>query len=166
MAGTSILYAAPAGVLGDVSRAGESNVEPVLQGSQFSAYGQPVKFDGSGNAIPIDGGETKVDFQGILVRTAPSISGNTNQGLDDTIPWLSEPQGLLTRGYAIVKCKQGTPVRGGIVYFRITADTGKLVGDLEAVSDGAKSIALDLGQASWASNGVDADKLAEIRLKA
>lgn len=164
---TSILYAAPAGVNGDVSRMGESNVEPILQGSQFSGYGQPAKFNSDGQAIPFSGGaETKTDFQGILVRGAPSQSGNTNQGLDNTTPWLEQAQGLLVRGYAIVKCVVGTPIRGGIVYIQIIAAGGYSVGDFRSTADGGNTVALDLSQAEWATNGKDADTLAEIRVKA
>ncbi len=163
---TSILYAAPAGVKGDISRAGESNVEPIMQGAQFPSYGQPVKFDSNGQAVPFSGGaETKVSFQGILVRGAPAQSGNTLQGLDDTIPWLEQAQGLLVRGYAIVKCVVGTPIRGGIVYLQIIAAGGYSVGDIRATADGGNTIALDLDQAEWATNGKDADGLAEVRVK-
>ncbi len=164
---TAILYAAPAGVNGDVTRAGESNVEPIMQGSQFSGYGQPVKFDSNGQAIPYSGGaETGAEFQGILVRGAPSQSGNTNQGLDNTTPWLEQAQGLLVRGYACIKCVVGTPIRGGIVYIQIIAAGGYSVGDFRATDDGGNVIALDLAQAEWATNGKDADNLAEVRVKA
>ena len=49
----SFLFNAPSGVVGDVTRADQSNVEPIMQGSQFAAYGAPVKLNGSGQAIPL-----------------------------------------------------------------------------------------------------------------
>lgn len=163
----SFLYAAPVGVLGDVSRAGESNVEPIMQGSQFPAYGQPVKYNGSGQAVPFSGGaEVKADFRGFLMRTAPAISGDTAQGFGDGLPYLKATQGLLTRGYGFVKCVTGTVVRGGIVYLQIIAAGGFAVGDVRATADGGNTIALDLSQAQWATNGKDADNLAEVRVLA
>lgn len=159
----SFLYNAPAGTKGEVSRAGESNVEPVLQGAQC-VFGAPVKFDGSGNVVPIGSGDAATVIKGLLTRIAPAIAGNSNQGLDDSIPWLESLQGLLVRGYGIVKCTVGTPVRGGAVYVRVTADTGKLVGDLEASSDGANSVVW--ANVSWAVSGKDADSLTEIRILA
>ncbi len=162
----AFLYAAPVGVLGDVSRAGESNVEPIFQGSQFPAYGQPVKYNGSGQAIPFAGAETKADFRAILVRQAPAISGNTNQGFGDGLPWLQAVQGQLTRGYCVVKCTVGTPVRGGVVYIVINVAGGGVIGDFRSTADGGNTIALDLSQAQWATNGKDSDSLAEIRLLA
>ena len=162
----AFLYNAPAGIKGDVSRAGESNVEPIMQGSQFPAYGAPVKYNGSGQAVPFAGGESATDFQGVLVRTAPAISGNINSGFDDTIPWLEQAQGNMVRGYAIVKCVTGTPVRGSVVYIQIVATGGFSLGDFRASADGGNTLALTVAQAEWASNGKDADGLAEIRVKA
>lgn len=163
---TAFLYNAPAGIKGDVSRIGESNVESVIQGSQFSAYGLPAVFNGSGQAIPFGAGNVAIDFQGILVRQAPAISGNALSGFDDTIPWLEALQGLMPRGYAMVKCAAGTPVRGGLVYIQITASGGVAVGEFRASSDGGNAVALLATQAEWATNGKDGDNLAEIRVRA
>jgi hypothetical protein len=161
---TSILKFAPAGVLGDVTRLQESNVEAVMQGSQFPAFGQPAKYDGAGKIVPFAGGEVASDFVGIITRMVPSISGNLNQGFQDTIPWLSAAQGLLVRGYCVVACTVGVPVRGGKVYARIVAALGKSIGDLEAVADGVNSI--ELPNMEFAINGKDASNLAEIRFRA
>lgn len=161
---TSILKYAPAGVLGDCSRMSESNVEAIMQGSQFSGYGQPFKYDSAGKAIPFAGSETAADFKGVLLRMVPSISGNTSQGFSDTIPWLEALQGALVRGYGIVECKVGTPVRGGIVYVRVVAASPKAIGDFEATSDSSNSVALT--NAEWASSGKDVNNLSEIRIRA
>lgn len=161
---TSILKFAPVGVPGDVTRLLESSVEPIMQGSQFAAFGAPVKFDGSGNAIPFAGSEVVADFKGFLSRVVPSISGSVLQSFTDNVPNLASAQGLLVRGYMCVNCKVGTPVRGGVVYARVVAASGKLVGDIEATSDSTNSIALP--NCEWASSGKDASGFAEVRIRA
>lgn len=161
---TSILKFAPVGVPGDVTRLQESNVEAVMQGSQFSAFGLPCKYDGAGKVVPFAGGEVAADFVGFLTRMVPSISGNLNQGFSDTMPWLAAAQGLLVRGYCVVICTIGTPVRGGKVYARVVAAPGKAIGDIEATADGANNIELPLVE--FAIGGKDASNFAEIRYRA
>jgi len=46
-------------------------------------------------------------------------------------------QAALIKGYIAVICAIGTPVIGQPVYMRVQADTGKVVGDLEATEDSA-----------------------------
>lgn len=157
------LYAAPAGVEGDITRVDESDVEPVMLGSpNAQKYGIPVKMNGSGQAIPFAGGETAASFAGVLVREVPGISGSLSQGFTDNVPYASVPQGLCPRGYINVKCTIGTPVRFGSVYARIVTSGGNVIGDFEAVSDPGNNILLT--NASWASNGKDADNNAELRI--
>lgn len=163
MSNIAYLKNAPAGVVGDVTRLQNSIVEPVMQGSQFSGYGLPFKFNGSGKAVPIEAGDTAASFKGILVRMVPSIGGNSAQGLNDTIPNLESVQGRLVEGYANVQCKVGTPVKGGTVYMRVVAAAPKAIGDFEATSDSTNSVAL-VG-VEWAVNGKDADNITEIYVK-
>jgi hypothetical protein len=162
------LYQAPAGFPGTVTRPDESNVEPAmlvdLTGVYAQAFGIPVKYV-AGGIQQFSGGEAATDFAGILVKEVPGISGNAvNQSFTDNVPYPSVPQGLLVRGYASVKCTQGTPARGGVVYVRVTASGGKNIGDFEAVSDTSLSVALTATQAEWASDGKDSDNNTEIRL--
>lgn len=161
------LYQAPAGVPGDITRTDETNVEPAnlvaQSGTYAQAFGIPMKY-ASGGIKQFVGGETAADFAGVLVREVPSISGNNAQGFDDTVPNQSVPNGLAVRGYVNVKCTVGTPVRGGTVYVRVIADTGKAIGDFEASSDSTLSVALSATQATWASDGKDANNNAELRI--
>lgn len=164
---TAYLYTAPASIAGSISRPDETNVEPamlVAVASVFAqAFGIPMVYV-AGGVSQYATGNTAAQFAGILVREVPSISGNAAQGLNDTIPYPAQVQGLAVRGYVGVKCTVGTPARGGIVYVRVIADTGKFIGDLEASSDGSNSVALSLTQASWAVDGKDADNNTEIRI--
>lgn len=161
---TAYLYNAPAGVPGDVTRKLETNVEPILLGEAFDAFGKPYKLNAStGKAENIDASDAATVFKGILTRSVPAISGNDSQGLNDAIPNADSPQGGMVRGYCNVLCTVGTPVRGGTVYMRVETDTGKAIGDFEATSDSSNSVAL-VG-VEWASNGKDANNIAEIKIK-
>lgn len=161
------LYQSPAGVPGDITRVDETNVEPAMliavSAVYAQAFGIPMVY-ASGGISQYSTGKVAADFAGILIREVPSISGNTTQGFTDNIPNPLEPQGLAVRGYVSVKCTVGTPARGGTVYVRVVADTGKAIGDLEASSDGSNSVALSVTQATWASDGKDSDNNAEIRI--
>lgn len=161
------LYNAPAGVPGDITRVDETNAEPAMLVAATSvfaqAYGIPMKYVAGGIQQFVTD-DVATAFAGILARSAPEISGNTNQDFDNTTPNPDQPQNLVVRGYVSVKCTVGTPARGGVVYVRVEADTGKFVGDLEASSDTTKSVALTLTQASWAVDGKDADNNTEIRV--
>lgn len=161
------LYNAPAGVPGSITRSDETNVEPAMLiavSSTFAqAFGIPMVY-ATGGISQWGAGNVAADFAGVLVRAVPSIGGSATQGFDDAIPYSEQVQNLAVRGYVAVKCKQGTPARGGIVYVRIEAATGKAIGDFEASSDTTKSVALSATQATWASTGKDADNNAELRI--
>lgn len=162
-------FQAPTGVPGDVTRTDESNVEPAMLDAISSVYAQafgiPMKYTTGGNISQIASGDAATVFAGILVREVPSISGSNTQGLTDNIPYSSQLQGLLVRGYASVLCAAGTPVRGGVVYMQVTANSPYNVGDLRADgTDSGNAVALTATQAEWASNGKDANNNAEIRV--
>lgn len=163
------LYQAPAGVPGDITRVDETNVEPAMLDAVASVYAQkygiPMVYGSDGNIQQYASGNTAAQFAGILARSAPEISGNLNAGFDDTVPNPVQPQNLVVRGYVSVKCAVGTPVRGGVVWIRVVASSGHVIGDLETADAGAgATVALSLTQASWACNGKDADNNAEIRV--
>lgn len=163
------LFQAPTGIPGDITRTDETNVEPAMliaaTGVFAQAFGIPVKYVTGGIQQFNGGAETAASFAGVLVREVPSISGNTNQGFTDNIPYPSVPQGLAVRGYVSVLCAVGTPARGGVVYVQIVANGGIAVGAFRADgTDGGNAVALTAAQAEWATDGVDADKNAELRI--
>lgn len=162
------LYSAPAGVPGDITRPDESNVEPAMLVAISSVYAQafgiPVKYN-TGGISQIEASDAATVFAGVLIREAPSIAGNDSQGFDDAVPNPDQPQGFCVRGYVSVKCAAGTPVRGGIVYMQVVANGGVVVGAFRADgTDAGNAVALTATQASWASNGKDADGNAELRI--
>lgn len=163
---TAFLFQAPTGVAGDITRADESNVEPAKLVAVASVYAQkfgiPMVYV-SGGISQYATGNTAAQFAGILIREVPSIAGSALQGFNTNIPNPDQIAGLMVRGYCNVLCVYGTPARGGIVYIRVTASSGHVIGDFDATSDG-DNVALTLAQASWASDGKDGNNNAEIRV--
>ena len=162
---TAYLYRAPAGIAGAVTRQDETNTESGLFGSTVpTAFGVPLKVDGNGKFIPFAGSETAADFYGVLERIAPSIAGDTAQTFASGTPNANATQGIVVRGYVNVVCTIGTPVRGGTVYVRTVAASGKAIGDFEATTDSGNNVALT--NVVWASNGKDTanGNIAEIRI--
>ena len=162
---------APAGFPGDITRSDDSNVEPaqyIAASGVFPAgLGLAMKYVTGGIQQWNGGAETKASFAGINVREIPGIggAGSDTDITDGGAPYTSNPAGLLVRGYAIVNCTHGTPARGGVVYVQVVADTGAPVGSFRADgTDGSNAVALDAVQAEWASDGVDANGMAEIRI--
>ena len=160
---TAILDRAPAGFPGDVTRPGEAGIAPIFLTATNppTEYGVPVKIVAN-QAAKIAAGDTAASFYGVLTRIAPSESGGLSQAFGDGVPSTSHFQGIIVKGYVAVKCAQGTPIRGGAVYMRVTAATGKNVGDFEAVADGANSVLLP--GVIWATSYTDANNIAEIRI--
>lgn len=162
------LFQAPTGIPGAITRPDKSTVEPamlVALASVFAqSYGQAMRYV-AGGIQQWTTSLTAAAFAGVLVREVPTISGNLNSGFTDDVPNPFQPAGLLVSGYISVQCTQGTPARGGIVYVRIVAASGRPIGAFEAVSDGSNSVALSFQQASWASDGLDASLNAELRVQ-
>lgn len=168
MSTDALLYSAPAGVPGDVTRVDESNIEPAMLIAQSAVYAQafgiPVKY-ATGGISQFVSGDVATSFAGVLIREVPSISGSAAQGLTDNIPDPTVPQGFCVRGYVNVICVAGTPARGGVVYVQSVANGGVAVGAFRADgTDSGNAVALTLAQASWAVDGLDADKNTELRI--
>ena len=163
---TAYLYRAPTGVPGDVTRTDETNVEPAMLVAASSVYAQafgiPMKYVTGGIQQFNGGAETPASFAGVLIREVPSIAGSIAQGFNDSIPNPLQVQGLAVRGYVSVICLTGTPARGGAVYVQIAAQSGRPVGSFHTTDDGADAILLD--NVTWATDGKDADNVAELRI--
>lgn len=165
----SYLTQAPTGIPGDITRTDETNVEPAMliaSGGVFAqAYGIPVKYV-AGGIQQFTGSEAATAFAGVLVREVPSIAGSLGSDLiSGSVPYSKQVQGFAVRGYVNVQCVAGTPARGGVVYIQITADGPIPVGAFRADgTDGGDAVALTAAQAEWASDGMDANGNAELRI--
>ena len=160
---TAFLYRAPSGVAGDITRQQDTVVESGLLNAAKAptAFGAPVKIV-SGKFEKIEANNAATVFAGVLSRIAPSIAGDMSQTFASATPNTESVQGVVVKGYMNVKCAVGTPVRGGAVYMRVVAATGKAIGDFEATADSTNSVALT--GVTWAVDGKDADSVAEIRI--
>lgn len=157
-------YGTPAGVVGSVSRPLETFVDTVEIDSSFTNYGQFGSFNTSTGIFTfVTGSTTAVD--GLLVRSVPNITGSLAAQFNQTVPNSAYVQGRMTRGYAKVTCTVGTPVKGGVVYVRVVADTGKNIGDIEATQDATPAHQIVVANAEWATNGKDASNIAELYIK-
>lgn len=133
----------PAGFPGDVSRKTEATVEAGIMGDTV-AFGSPVKLDG-GKFVALSSASDIV--YGFVVRPYPTMASAGGSG---------SIQDVLRRGYMTVKLSQGTAAKGGQVYVRHTAETGKAVGDIEAAAVEGKTLAvpgcLFMGEADSSGN--------------
>lgn len=161
MAGENVFKFGPQnGQAGYITRRENSDIETIKLGASVG-FGRPYKIV-SGVAQPIASGDAATVFEGVLVRPNIGQSADTNESFNSGTPVIGRPQAGMIKGYILVECKQGTPVKGAAVYMRVTADTGKLVGDFEAVADGANSVIVP--NVTWNSDGKDANNIAEIRI--
>jgi hypothetical protein len=135
------LFSPPAGIPGTINSALDATIESFYldETATPEAFGIPVKLAGDKIAA-FESGDAAADFYGVLVRNVPSISGNMTQSFGSGVPNPETPQGVMRRGYISVRCTVGTPARGGAVYVRVTAATGKAVGDFEATADGSNNV--------------------------
>lgn len=161
-------YQAPAGVPGDITRPDETNTEPAMLVAISTVYAQNYGIAmvyASGGISQVGGAFAAADFAGVLVRQAPGIDGGNGDALTGTIPNAVQVQALCVRGYINVLCVYGTPARGGVVYVRtVSTSNNTNLGTFDATSDSSNNVALTATQASWASDGKDANNNAELRI--
>ena len=134
---TAILYRMPSGTAGDITRKGSFSavVTGFFHASYLpTAFGVPVKMvSGLLRMLPASAAAT--DIYGILARTAPQIGTTPDANGNSTGITAALEQAIMKKGFMNVLCTIGTPARGGKVFCRVVADTGKAVGDLEATMD-------------------------------
>lgn len=131
-------YRMPSGIPGDVSRKSHSTIESHNMPTPVAAFGVFAKLDASGNLAPLGSADTADSVYGLIVRSYPTTSATNDLG--EAVPSKGITD-VLVRGYMTVKCNAGSAKKGGAVYVRIgAAATGKPIGGIEAVADGANTI--------------------------
>lgn len=150
--GNAILYRMPSGVPGDISRRAQSVVEQVFldPAKPFPAFGLPGKIAG-GKFVPLEAGDTADVIYGLFVRPYPTQTANADgSGIGS-----GKVGDCLRKGFMTVYNRAGAPAFNGAAYARIAAPAGvKIVSGIEAVADGANTIAIpkctfkDAGDAS------------------
>lgn len=152
---TAYTTALPAGIAGEVTRSDGAVILNMQLAADLQA-GAVVKIVAN-EAAAIESGDAAADVFGIVTRSAPQITDASTGAQDD-----ANVAGVIHKGFVNVVCTQGTPAIGGAVYVRITADTGKLVGDIETAADSAKCVAIP--GAVFAVAGKDSSNVTEIFL--
>ena len=139
----SYLIRMPIGVPGHVTRPANSTIESALYNASkpFGAYGVACKFV-AGKIEPVEASDAASVIVGWLVRSYPTSSSTSLPipTIGNEVPVVSQTASLLRRGYINVKVSIGTPAFNGIVYVRVVAASGKLVGDIEATADGSNNV--------------------------
>lgn len=138
---TSILLRMAVGIAGAITRSDSLTVQPEIPDASTppTVYGGVVKLV-SGKLKPIAASDAATVITGILVRPYPVQSATNAYGA--ATPPASNTVDVLKRGYVAVKLAQGTSAKDGVAYVRITAATGKAVGDIETGADSGNCIAL------------------------
>jgi hypothetical protein len=135
------LYRMPSGVPGDVSRKSHSTIESHNMTTLATAFGLFVKIDTSGNLAPLASADTAASVYGLLVRSFPTTSATNELGAAAPVKGIND---VMVRGYMTVKCNAGTAKKAGAVHVRIASPTtAKPIGGIEAVADGANTIAVN-----------------------
>jgi len=131
----------PSGFPGRITRSDSLTVEPNIIDASTppTAFGSFVKLV-SGKLQPIASGDAASVVYGVLVSAFPTQSNTTALGA--STPPASGVIDVLRRGYVSVALARGTAVKGAAVFVRVTADTGKAVGDIETAADSAKCVAV------------------------
>lgn len=141
--GNVFLYRMPSGIAGDVSRPSQSTIEPVpYSATAFAGFGLFAKIV-SGKAVPLGASDAAADVYGLLVRAYPTQGGNASDPLGTSTPPVVGIADIMRRGYMTVKSNAGTASLNSQVYVRVaTPAAGKPIGGIEAVADGANTIAI------------------------
>lgn len=145
------LFRMPAGIPGEVSRSDNLLIEPqTIQHAGATgaptAYGIPLIMDASSKRMrAIQANELASAIYGFLVRPYPTNS--SNEGLGVAAPNITAGAAcdVLRRGYMNVRLARGNASKGDPVFVRRVADTGKLVGELEAALDNTVASAAKSG---------------------
>lgn len=132
------------------------NTKPNI-GSADIPFGAPLMQASGGVQFPT-GSLTAATFVGVAARQIQSADSYLTQN-DAGVYKQNEPVSVFQRGRINVKCAQGTPALYGAVYVRITADTGKNVGDFECAADSGKCI--QITNCQW-GGPKDANGIAEL----
>lgn len=146
------LYRMPAGIAGDVSRAGVGvTIEPQTiahagQPGSPTKFGIPVSIDATSKLIR---GVVAADTQsapgvyGFLVRAYPTGAAQDGLGVATPVVTQGAACDVMRRGYMTVKCNFGTPAKGGQVYVWKAADSGQHIqGGIEATDPSTSGFAI------------------------
>lgn len=134
-----------------------------LGGDKPVIFGTPLVYGADETVIPFGPNNTAADFVGIASREIKTATNFLNQNVGEYQPY--EATSIFKRGRINVLCNVGSPVLGGKVYVRITANanipTG-IIGGFEAAADGSNTV--ELINCEWRGSK-DVNGVAELSIK-
>lgn len=158
----AFIYNMPAGIAGDVTRKEHSKIESHIMDANYpvTKYGIPVKMV-SGKIRPMAASDSGQPY-GFSVRPYPALS-SASEALGTATPATDQPIDVLVSGYIIVDNKEGTPAKGGAVYYRSQelVDATK-IGQIEAASDASPETNVAITNALFMGSA-DSDGNVEIK---
>lgn len=139
---TAFTYRMPAGIPGAISRESQATIEPNMLDTTGAptAYGTVVKLV-SGLIKAIASGDAASVVYGFLVRPFPFNDSTDGLGTG-TVPTARRLCDVMRRGYMMVALAAGTAAKGGQVYVRVTAGSGRAVGAIETAADTGNCVAI------------------------
>lgn len=149
------------GYAGKISRDADVIIENrvVKDGTPDIVFGSPVKLN-SDNTYEVFGATgLATTFAGIAVS---GVKQATDYYSDAVAYKANEKADVLVRGSATIICSAGTPAAGGKVFVRITADTGKKVGDWEATAVSGENV--EIPNLRWTTGYKDVNNVAEVTI--
>lgn len=151
------------GLVGTISRTDNLLIDPVFfkDGTKAVTVGRAVKLNAKGKAEYLTTADDVTNglFYGVLSRAYPTNTIDDPSLGEDLRP-TNEPLDCVRKGFLLVKCVKGTPVKGGKVYIYTTANGGNKVGDFSAEADSTNTT--ELKGVTFASNLIDTNKVTEI----
>lgn len=171
MSGTVVGINLNLGYAGDISRSIDpivdartlaSNIVNSVEQNAPVAFGEPVVLNSDNTYSRFGATGTAATFGGIAIREVKQATDYFNPN-GQYIP--GEKIDALVRGYAVVKCNNGTPSAGGAVYIRTVANVSipnGVVGQFEATADGTNTILIP--NLKWTTGKLDANNIAEVTI--
>lgn len=133
-------------------------------GTENIVYGTPLKYNATGEVVPMGTGDTAALFVGIAGFEIKTALTYLEQSAGQYAPGEAVP--TFQRGAINVICQKGTPKLGGKVYLRVAANEAApsaVVGGLEAEPDSTAANTVELTNCQWAGTA-DPNGVAELRI--
>jgi hypothetical protein len=139
---TAFTFRMPAGIPGAISRESQATLEPNILDTTGAptAYGTVVKLV-AGLVRAIASGDAATVVYGFLARPYPFNDSTDGLGTS-TVPTSRRLCDVMRRGYMTVALAAGTAAKGGQVFVRVTAGSGRAVGAIETAADSGNCVAI------------------------
>lgn len=166
MPGTVIGTAMNCGFPGTYARNADCIISNRVVKSATITFGDGVILNTDNTVDKFGAGCAMASFLGVAVRTVKSFTTFDPAPTEGSY-LVGQPCDVIERGSVSVKCCVGTPVAGGAVYLRITANSGIVgatVGGFEYRADDDSGKCILITNAKWTTGYMDANNICELTL--